>query len=78
MKILPEPHCEFITIAGDRPAKLSNWPLGVFFNENSDGIVCESRTKLKNAQSHHKVDASHTFIMNHDTSFEIICGLIEP
>ena len=78
MKILPEPHCEFITIAGDRPAKLSNWPLGVFFNENSDGIVCESRTKLKNAQSHHKVDASHTFIMNHEHSIQIINSFIKP
>jgi hypothetical protein len=72
MKDLPIPHCPFITIAGNRPAKLSNWPLGVFFKENSDGIVCESRTRLHGSESHHQLDTSHTLIMNHQRVKEII------
>lgn len=77
MKSLATPPCEFITIAGNRPPKLSNWPLGFFFKENSDGIVCESRTRLAGAKAHHKLDASHTFIMNHDKSFDLIQKFLE-
>jgi pimeloyl-ACP methyl ester carboxylesterase len=72
MSKLPPPPAPFITIAGNRKSGLKNWPLGFLFKENSDGIVCESRTHLKDSLAHHQVDASHTFIMNHPKVEEII------
>ena len=72
MTSLPPPSAPFITVAGTRSPGLKNWPLGFLFKENSDGIVCESRTQLDNSLAHHKVDASHTLIMNHPEVEEII------
>ncbi|WDE96570.1 hypothetical protein PQO03_01135 [Lentisphaera profundi] len=77
MSTLPAPACEFITIAGERPSQLTNWPLGLFFNEKSDGIVCESRTRLAGSAKHVKVDSSHTLIMNHPESHKVVSSFLQ-
>lgn len=51
-------------------------PFGFFLGKNSDGIVKEERTKLKDVR-HHQVNASHTFIMNHEKVMELIEEMVD-
>jgi pimeloyl-ACP methyl ester carboxylesterase len=71
-KTLPAPACDFITIAGSKPAKIDNLPFGIFFSERSDGVVCESSTRLEGASGHFRQEASHTFIMDSEESLRHI------
>lgn len=64
-----------LTVAGVSNG-ISYLPFGIFLGQESDGIVKEKNSRLKYSKRHHKVNASHTFIMNDPKVLKIIQKLI--
>jgi hypothetical protein len=79
----PDPPAPFAVIAGTRGASLGNlpsWMIRAFqlipAGEPSDGTVTVAETRLPGMTGFAQVDASHTWVMNHPTTRELVLHFV--